>query len=75
VALRDADGVHKVEATPLTEIGTRLRGATVGVTTFGDIAGGTRRHRVKGEPEVYQQKVTHLRVSSGQEAKVMHPED
>jgi len=75
VALRDADGVHKVEATPLTEIGTRLRGATVGVTTFGHIAGGTRRHRVKGEPEVYQQKVTHLRVSSSQEAKVMHPED
>jgi len=50
VALRDADGVHRVEAAPLTEFGTRLRGATVGVTTFGQIAGGTRRQGVKGEP-------------------------
>jgi len=43
VALRDADGVHGVEAAPLSRIGPRLRGATVGDTTFGPFAEGSRR--------------------------------
>ena len=43
VALRDADGVHGVEATPLSRIGPRLRWATVGDTTFGSFAEGSRR--------------------------------
>ena len=41
----------------------------VGVTTFGQIAGGTRRQGVKGE-----HKVIHLHASSGQEVKTRHPE-
>ena len=34
---------HKVEATPFLKIEPRLRGATVGDTTFGPIAEGARR--------------------------------
>ena len=43
----DDDGVHRFEAAPLTKIGSRLRGATVGATTFGQYAEGTRRHGAK----------------------------
>jgi len=34
----DDDGVYRFEAAPLTKIGPRLRGATVGATTFGQDA-------------------------------------
>ena len=47
VALRDADGAQGVEAAPLPKIGPRLRGATVGDTTFGPVAEGVRRQEVK----------------------------
>ena len=47
VALRDADGAQGVEAAPLPKIGPRLRGATVGDTTFGLVAEGVRRQEVK----------------------------
>ena len=43
VALRGAEGTHKVEAPPLLKIGPRLRGATIGDTTFGLVAEGARR--------------------------------
>ena len=46
-ALRDAEGAHGVEATPLSKIGLRLRGATVGDTTFGPVAEGARRQDVR----------------------------
>ena len=47
MALRDAHGAHRVEAPPLPKIGPRLRGATVGDTTFGPVAEGARRQEVK----------------------------
>ena len=47
VALRDADGAQGVEAAPLPKIGPRLRGATVGDTTFGPVAEGARRQDVR----------------------------
>jgi hypothetical protein len=47
VALRDADGAHGVKAAPLPKIEPRLRGATVGDTTFGPVAEGARRQDVR----------------------------
>ena len=43
MALRGADGAHRVEAAPLPKVGPWLRGATVGDTTFGSDAEGPRR--------------------------------
>ena len=57
VALRDADGVHGVEAAPLSRIGPRLRGATVGDNTFGPFAEGSRRRGGENIPAF-----TYLRV-------------
>jgi len=47
VALWDTDRVHEVEAAPLSRFGPRLRGATVGDTTFGPVAEGVRRQGSK----------------------------
>ena len=63
MALRDADGVDEIEATPLSKIGPRLQGATVGDTTFGPVAEGARTPGSNAED-------SRLRLSLGQMTKM-----